>query len=123
MSLAAAMKLLEIYYQRVEDALKSVEKYKQQNLIPTYFYFEAEEDDENPGVISECKPHAVTPFLEGVVKKLKLSDSIAEAERIYNAVRQSDIFDAKLGMYKTSMSINEEPVELGRIKFFLHRAG
>lgn len=118
LSLAAAMKLLEIYYQRVEDALKSVEKYKQQNLIPTYFYFEAEEDDENPGVISECKPHAVTPFLEGVVKKLKLSDSIAEAERIYNAVRQSDIFDAKLGMYKTSMSINEEPVELGRIKFF-----
>lgn len=118
LSLEAARKLSAIYYQQVESALKRVEQYKQQELIPTYFYFEAKADDENPGKITECKPYAVTPFLEGIVKKLKLTDSIEEAESIYNAVRQSDIHDAKLGMYKTSMSINEEPAELGRIKFF-----
>lgn len=118
LSLEAAMKLLGIYHQQVDTALENVERYKQQELIPTYFYFEAETDDENPGEITECKPYAVTPFLEGIVKKLKLTDSIEEAEKIYDIVRQSAIFDAELGMYKTSMPITGEPAELGRIKFF-----
>ncbi|MEI3612502.1 hypothetical protein [Pseudogracilibacillus sp. SO30301A] len=113
-----AMKIVDVFLQQVDHALKKVERYTKQGLIPTYFYFEAEVDSKSPFKVNECKPHAVTPFLEGIVKKLKLSNSVEEAKRIYEAVRQSDIFDKKLGMYKTSMSIADEPIELGRAKFF-----
>lgn len=120
LSIKDAMEKVGVFLQQVEHALNKVERHTKQGLIPTYFYFEAEAevDSESTIKVIECKPYAVTPFLEGIVKKLKLSNSVEEAKRIYKAVRQTDIFDKKLGMYKTSMSIAEEPVELGRAKFF-----
>ncbi|WP_040978143.1 hypothetical protein [Oceanobacillus jeddahense] len=118
LSMETVMKMLAAYQQQVDDGIERVEMYQDQELIPTYFYFEIKTDSDNLGQINECKPYAVTPFLEGIVKKLKLSDRLEEAKSIYDAVRRSPIFDEKLGMYKTSMPISEETVELGRAKFF-----
>lgn len=117
-SMKDAQELLSIYEKRVDTALENVEKYSQQGLVPTYFYFEATGTEKSPYDINTFQPYAVTPFLEGVVKKLKISDSVEDVKAIYDAVRQSDIFDEKLGMYKTSMSISDEPIELGRARFF-----
>src|SRR5699024_2860237 len=55
---------------------------------------------------------------EGVVKQLKLTKDREKAKEIYLKVKQSDLYDEKLGMYKTSVSIKPEPIELGRAKFF-----
>ncbi len=105
---------------RVESGIKRVREFNGE-LVPTYFYFEPKNSLEN-GVpeISELEwtPKAVTPFLEGIVKSLKLTDDKQEAKKIYDAVRASDIYDRKLGMYKTSMSIQEESNELGRANAF-----
>jgi len=95
---------------RVDQAIEAVENYNGQALLPTYFYFE--KNDET------LKPYAVTPFLEGLVKKLKVTDSTIEAQKIYKAVRESEIYDRKLQMYKTSGPLTDEPIELGRAKFF-----
>lgn len=118
LSTEKALELLRVYRGRVERALKQVETYNENGLVPTYFYFEATSESDAPSAISQFQPRAVAPFLEGVVKKMKLSERKEEAEAIYRAVKNSDIFDEKLGMYKTSMSIAEEPTELGRAKFF-----
>ena len=95
---------------RVDQAIEAVENYNGQALLPTYFYFEKK------GEI--LTPHAVTPFLEGLVKKLKVTDNTTEAQKIYQAVRESEIYDRKLQMYKTSAPLTNEPIELGRAKFF-----
>lgn len=93
------------------DSLEQVDT----ELVPTYFYFEVELDGEE---ITAMKPHPVTPFLEGVVKKMKLSGDVTDARALYEQVKASDLYDQKLGMYKTSASIKDEPIELGRAKFF-----
>ncbi|PAM92997.1 hypothetical protein B4N84_20275, partial [Flavobacterium sp. IR1] len=51
-------------------------------------------------------------------KQLKLTDDRDSAKALYDEVKQSAIYDRKLKMYKTSMSINSEPNELGRVKSF-----
>ncbi len=118
LSLKDVLKMVDVFLEQVDDALRKVARYTKQELIPTYFYFTAELNNESPFKVKAFQPYAVTPFLEGMVKKLKLSNSREEAQKIYAAIRQSDIFDKKLGMYKTSMPIADEPVELGRAKFF-----
>ena len=85
------------------------------DIVPTYIYFEATVED---GEITDMIPHPVTPFLEGVVKKMKISGDTEEARELYGKVKASDLYDKKLGMYKTSASIKDEPIELGRAKFF-----
>ncbi|AST89861.1 hypothetical protein BC6307_00500 [Sutcliffiella cohnii] len=104
---------------RVEQGIKRVESYRDP-LIPTYFYFEpkVEIGEEFDLSSMEWKPTAVTPFLEGVVKQLKTTDDQARAKELYDIVKASNIYDEKLQMYKTSMSIAEEPLELGRAKSF-----
>lgn len=105
---------------RVEKGIGRVREFNGE-LVPTYFYFEPK-NSLNKGLIAiselEWTPRAVTPFLEGIVKSLKMTEDKQEAKKIYDAVRASDIYDQKLGMYKTSMSIQQEPNELGRANAF-----
>lgn len=103
-------RMLKVLIDRVEQAINNVEDYQGKNLIPTYFYFEKLDE--------EFKPHAVTPFLEGYVKKLRVTQKDLEVKNIYQTVKESDIFDKELKMYKTSGSLNNEPIELGRTRFF-----
>jgi hypothetical protein len=51
-------------------------------------------------------------FLEGPVHWMK--DRPDEAKAVYDAVRRSPIYDRKLGMYKSSESMEGESPELGR---------
>lgn len=109
---------------RIKQAIMAVEAFDAE-LIPTYFYFEAKdgkvsytEADKIDVSALEFEAKAVTPFLEGLVKALKLKDNQEEAKALYDQVKQSAVYDDKLGMYKTSMSIKNEPDELGRASAF-----
>lgn len=105
-----------IFSQFADLALSAVESFKE-GLTPTYFYFDATVSDDNQDIIV-LKPYAVTPFLEGMVKQLKLTSNTETAKALYRSVKQSPLYDKKLGMYKTSGSIESDPIELGRAKFF-----
>ena len=112
--------IIERLNARVEAGIENV-RAVDDALVPTYFHFVPKNDLTNglPEVAElewEAKP--VTPFLEGIVKSLKLTDDQVEAKRIHKAVKASAIYDQKLGMYKTSMSIAEESNELGRANAF-----
>ncbi|WNF38531.1 hypothetical protein RJD24_08970 [Bacillaceae bacterium IKA-2] len=119
-TLAEIKEILLLLKTRVEKGIERVRAYNGE-LPPTYFYFEPKNQlgEELPAMKDlEWQPSAVTPFLEGIVKSLKLTEDKQDAKKIYDAVRASDIYDQKLKMYKTSMSIRKEPNELGRANAF-----
>ncbi|SES15713.1 hypothetical protein [Salipaludibacillus aurantiacus] len=109
---------LKVIKERVALGIERLKDYGE--LPPTYFYFNPEGEGAKEGRFDEVlwKPVPVTPFLEGVVKSLKVSPDKQEAKKIYNRVKDSAIYDRKLKMYKTSMPIKDEPIELGRAKMF-----
>lgn len=111
--------MLVLFKDRVETGIERVHSYSS-DLPATYFYFEPIQSSISTLALDEIKwkPIPVVPFLEGIVKWLKVTKSKQEAKQIYDKVRASDIYDKKLGMYKTSMSIQHEPDELGRANSF-----
>ncbi|GAA4080912.1 hypothetical protein [Amphibacillus indicireducens] len=111
-----AIKSVKVFEHFVDLAIDAVEAFNE-DLVPTYFYFDVELSP-NSKEVKSINPHAVLPFLEGIVKQLKLSNDPKVAKKIYGKVKKSDLYDRKLGMYKTSVSIKTEPIELGRAKFF-----
>lgn len=57
-------------------------------------------------------------FLEGQVHALRSKTNPKEAEDLYQAVHQSDLFDEKLEMYKVCADLTEAPYEIGRSRIF-----
>jgi hypothetical protein len=60
----------------------------------------------------------VAAFLEGAVHALRSSADAAQAQTLYRAVRQSSLFDTKLGMYRVNAPLDAESFEIGRSKIF-----
>lgn len=60
----------------------------------------------------------VSNFLEGAVHALRGIDNPAEAVALYRAVRQSLLYDPKLGMYRVNCPLDVESFEIGRSKIF-----
>lgn len=67
--------------------------------------------------VTEFTQKALPHFLEAPAKLLRTADK-EHAKHVYNAVRASEIFDKKLGMYKTSVPLDEISIENGRIRAF-----
>lgn len=102
-------------------------------LTPTYFAFEAAEYE--PVLNGQGEPviggyglpkarvnkfavRALPHFLEGPARWLKTVEDVNEAKQAYEKIRASDLFDERLGMYKTSVSLDGESHEIGRIRAF-----
>jgi hypothetical protein len=63
-----------------------------------------------------CEPLPL--FLEGPARYLKTNITKEEALSIHHKVLESGIYDKKLGMFKTSESLNDENFDIGRIRVF-----
>ncbi|WP_327204735.1 hypothetical protein [Paenibacillus sp. DMB20] len=102
-------------------------------VVPTYFRFEAERferlKDGNgedmmtpyglPAVkVTSFKAFALPHFLEAPARGMKLMDDAEQAKEMYDRIKATDLYDRKLGMYKTSVSLNGEGDEIGRIRAF-----
>ncbi len=57
-------------------------------------------------------------FLEGPVHAMKVQTDPAGRMQILKAVRQSELYDKKLGMYKVCESLKKASVEIGRCQIF-----
>ncbi len=89
-------------------------------LCPTYFYYDVTDytkDDEgiNP---TAFKLNMVPDFLEGPVRYLKLDNELKDKTDIYDKVKNSDLFDKKLSMYKINAPLSNASYELGRCRCF-----
>ena len=60
----------------------------------------------------------VSHFLEGAVHALRGTGNSGCAETLYRAVRQSSLYDQKLGMYRVNCPLDEESFEIGRSRIF-----
>ncbi|WP_151735681.1 cellobiose phosphorylase [Paenibacillus tengchongensis] len=102
-------------------------------LVPTYFRFEAVRfrpvtDEAGQPVISsyglpkavveEFTPVALPYFLEGPARWLKTLDDREQARDIYSKVKATELFDPVTSMYRTSVSLEAESLEIGRIRAF-----
>ena len=82
---------------------------------PTYLRFTAEDYKEENGEIkvekfrAEPLPH----FAEGVAKGLGLGE-----KELYAFAKNSPLYDKELGLYKTSEPLDDESMEIGRIRSF-----
>ncbi|MCX7695439.1 MAG: cellobiose phosphorylase [Caloramator sp.] len=109
-----------------------LERAKEENggIMPTYFYYEAEEyeviedgnlKEENGQKyvrVLKFKQHKMPLFLEGVVRGFKIYNDKEFLADVYNKVRESDLFDRKLKMYKVNASLDNETIEIGRARAF-----
>ena len=60
----------------------------------------------------------VSVFLEGAMHALRSALDTSHAADLHAAVRQSSLFDTKLGMYRVNTPLDSESFEIGRSKIF-----
>ncbi len=114
--LAAAFKEWETVVQHgIEKACALGE-----GICPTYFAYEVPEYEKRGEDIEplrfEVKP--VPAFLEGPVRYLKLDMPEDQKRDLYERVKNSDLYDEKLSMYKVNASLESASYELGRARAF-----
>lgn len=83
---------------------------------PTYLKFEVTDFDVTESGFVICKkfkPVALPHFAEGVAKGL-----IYDGVELYKRAKKSDLYDKKLKLFKTSESLENETIEIGRIRSF-----
>jgi hypothetical protein len=64
------------------------------------------------------EPAVLPLYLEGPVHALKAQPDAASARDLYARIRESDLYDSKLGMYKVNASLKDQSHEIGRARAF-----
>ncbi|WP_426348738.1 hypothetical protein ACPWSR_13410 [Alloiococcus sp. CFN-8] len=111
--------ILVLWKTIVEKGIKKAVAIKE-GVCPTYFIYEVTSYEEgSDGIIPlhfEVKPMPI--FLEGPVRYLKLNYPVDKKKELYTLVKNSDLYDKKLSMYKVNASLQEASYEIGRAKAF-----
>jgi hypothetical protein len=125
-------RILENFMHKIEGSLSRALEINK-NRYPTYFYYEVEKyeilyDERGnekihetgcPNVrVKQFKPVQLPLFLEGFVRALKIQSNKESAREIWRQVRDSNLFDQKLKMYKLNESLVKQPIDIGRAKAF-----
>lgn len=104
--------LLQKIDAKIKEAVNG-EMRDNKDLIPTFVPYEIVKN----GNTYQRKKRRLSLFLEANAKGLKLKN-FCDSQKLYRAVRNSDLFDRKLKVYKTSESIESESPLIGRVRTF-----
>lgn len=88
--------------------------------INTYYSYSAEDyctQADGSVEVNRFRAAPLPPFLEGFVHALRIADP-QSARRLYQAARNSELYDRKLGMYRLNAPLGDQALELGRIGVF-----
>lgn len=87
-----------------------------EGVCPTYFSYEAPVYKKKPDGIYPLRfvVKQIPAFLEGPVRYLKLDLPRDARKSLYENVKNSDLYDGKLSMYKVNASLEHASYELGR---------
>ncbi|MFI3211885.1 MAG: hypothetical protein R3Y24_00945 [Eubacteriales bacterium] len=101
------------------DGIKKACKMKN-GIAPTYFSYSFSDFDVVGSQIvpKDLQIVELPLFLEGPVRYYKLLETQEEKKALYTAVKESDLYDDKLHMYKVNASLEDAPYEVGRAKAF-----
>jgi len=111
--------LLEGFRRTVEYGVEKANSYGE-GVCPTYFTYEVTRYEKNEqGIVPQEFRVVLAPyFLEGPVRYLKLPKDQAHKRELYRNVKNSDLYDDKLSMYKVNASLENASYELGRARAF-----
>ena len=89
-------------------------------VCPTYFSYEVPEYEKKQDGIYPLRfeVKCIPAFLEGPVRYLKLDLPKEKKKELYDNVKDSDLYDRKLSMYKVNASLENASYELGRARAF-----
>ncbi|MDD4202846.1 MAG: cellobiose phosphorylase [Candidatus Omnitrophica bacterium] len=106
-----------LYYARkkLEDSVRKCPTYKN---VPNMYFINTPVKWTKDKKILKFHRRALPVFLEAVVRTLKVLDKKKDKEKLYNAVKNSSLYDKKLGMYKINASLKKESLEIGRSRVF-----
>ena len=77
------------------------------------------DDQGRPYIKAKRFEPAVLPlFLEAPVHALKVQPNVAAARDLYTRIRESGLYDRKLGMYKVNAPLADQSHEIGRARAF-----
>lgn len=116
---------LELVVAKTERAVRKVEK--PDGTFPSYFFYSVSEYERLDKEFLPGQPfvwpkqftaHSLPLFLEGFVHALRVETDLKAARRLYQSVRQSDLFDQQLKMYKVNTDLKKEAQEIGRCHIF-----
>ncbi|MEN8077373.1 hypothetical protein ABFP60_10440 [Clostridioides difficile] len=115
--------LKELLEKMISKIDMGIEKAKELNngRVPTFMYYDItkfREEDNNSIVPLEFKINFLPDFLEGPTRYLKTNLNIEESAELYKKIKESNIYDKKLKMYKTSESLEDVTFEVGRSRGF-----
>lgn len=108
-------KFLSLAAERLKDGHERAKRLGD-GWYPTYLKFEVTDFEETADGYIKCKkfkPTALPHFAEGVAKGL-----IYDGVNLFNKAKNSDMYDKKLKLFKTSESLDKETIEIGRIRSF-----
>lgn len=114
------------------DYLKQLQNFIQQQIqqlllehngiIPTFLYCEIDQFSisvqSNQVSVNHPREHILPVFLEAPARLLKTNIDQSTLRTMHHAIQQSELYDTKLKMFKTSVSLAQTTHEIGRIKAF-----
>lgn len=114
-------KFIDLCEKGVEKAIKLGN-----GFCPTYFKYVTDDFEiinENDGSYPNIKVNKFTPvitskWLEGPAKYIRECENKEDALKMLNQVKNSNVYDKKLKMYKTSEDISGEGYSFGRVTAF-----
>ncbi len=111
--------VLELWNQIVKIGIQKAISYGN-GICPTYFSYEVTEFIENGDEIEPMlfKVNSMPLFLEGPTRFLKLDHDKEQKKKLYVQIKESDLYDNKLFMYKINENLSKASFEIGRTKAF-----
>lgn len=127
-------KFLTVLLKKINKAIAASQD-KKSRLYPSYFTYrvtEFKKSNHRPWPL-QFKRSNFPLFLEGVVHALRsftplpltlaygdaFSPKPGQAAALYASTKKSPLYDQKLKMYKLNVSLEQEPLEIGRMRAFL----
>lgn len=121
--------LLQAMNKKVEEGIEKGIGMTKDGIVPTYMVYEATsyeviKDKYHPinGLpnvkVNGFKGRPLPLFLEAPARYLKMCKDKNKLKRMYEKIRQSQMFDKKIKMYITSESLKNETLEIGRARAF-----
>ncbi len=123
---------LSLAHRKIINGIKKAKEFGK-GFMPTYITYTSDDfdivKDENGNTVNthyglpavkvhSLKPEYVPAFLEAPARYLKTLKNHEEALALYKEVKDSDLYDRKLKMYKTCVPLDNMGLELGRVRAF-----
>lgn len=116
----------ERFRRKLSEKLEMVIK-ENGSIPPTYFYYapvdyeiigDAPNFGEKYANVKEFQRKELPPFLDVIVKVFKVYEDREFLRDLYAKVRNSQLYDKKLKMYKVNAPLENASIEIGRAKAF-----